>query len=260
MQSTFGNAEAADPRRATAVQVSFEVFPVDGSNIQVEPQSSTNVNVRAGVEYNRFVIHALSGLGVSKQDIRAKLVPYDMRSTLQTCETVQAYMGFPFNGAENAVVPGTTPETIRNVFGPLTFPNGGLFRICYSPDGIQWQELEPSISVFGAESTTNKFWCPVTSLARQECKFDPSITGCECTGKVQGYKRNNMTDEFMLLGMPNPAYPPWRSSLTYVNQACGGAVDAAPFINKVSDVSNEIGFEIHNFGLIKDGFGLGVQR
>lgn len=258
--ATAGNAEAADPRRATAVQVSFEVFPVDGSNIQVEPQSSTNVNVRAGVEYNRFVIHALSGLGVSKQDIRAKLVPYDMRSTLQTCETVQAYMGFPFNGAENAVVPGTTPETIRNVFGPLTFPNGGLFRICYSPDGIQWQELEPSISVFGAESTTNKFWCPVTSLARQECKFDPSITGCECTGKVQGYKRNNMTDEFMLLGMPNPAYPPWRSSLTYVNQACGGAVDAAPFVNKVSDVSNEIGFEIHNFGLIKDGFGLGVWK
>ena len=30
-------------------------------------------------------------------------------------------------------------QTIRNVFGPLTFPNGGLFRICYSPDGIQWQ-------------------------------------------------------------------------------------------------------------------------
>ena len=59
-----------------------------------------------------------------------------------------------------------------------------------SPD----QELEPSISVFGAESTTNKFWrlghvfisrasqlnteshsagrCPVTSLARQSAAQD----------------------------------------------------------------------------------------
>ncbi|CAE7330464.1 unnamed protein product [Symbiodinium microadriaticum] len=186
MQSTFGNAEAADPRRATAVQVSFEVFPVDGSNIQVEPQSSTNVNVRAGVEYNRFVIHALSGLGVSKQDIRAKLAAWMHRLTWD----------FPSAARQH-------PSKCHEL--------SGKFHLIYPY-------------------------------------------------RVQGYKRNNMTDEFMLLGMPNPAYPPWRSSLTYVNQACGGAVDAAPFINKVSDVSNEIGFEIHNFGLIKDGFGLGVQR
>eukprot|EP00913_Durusdinium_trenchii_P012445 g11683.t1 len=153
-------------------------------------------------------------------------------------------MGFPFNGAENAVIPGQLPENIRNVFGPLTFPNGGLFRLCYSPDGVQWQELEPSISVFGAESKENKIWCPVTSLRRAECKTTtPTPIGCECTGKVQGYKRNNMTDEFMLTGLPNPAYPPWRSSLTYVNEVCGGGQDAAPFVDKVSNVQNEIGYE-----------------
>ncbi|CAK8999417.1 unnamed protein product, partial [Durusdinium trenchii] len=261
-QMSFVAGEADSPaRRTTAVNVGYEVFSVDGSNVAAEPRSTVNVNVRAGVVYTAFVIHATAGLGTSKQDIRAKLVPYDMRSTLQTCQTVGAYMGFPFNGAENAVIPGQLPENIRNVFGPLTFPNGGLFRLCYSPDGVQWQELEPSISVFGAESKENKIWCPVTSLRRAECKTTtPTPIGCECTGKVQGYKRNNMTDEFMLTGLPNPAYPPWRSSLTYVNEVCGGGQDAAPFVDKVSNVQNEIGYEIHNFGLIKDGFNLGVWK
>lgn len=255
-----GRNDTFHARHLTAVDVAYEVSTVDGSNVQAEPRSTVNVNVLAGVTYPAFIIQAASGLGTSKQAIRAKLVPYDMRSTLQSCQTVNAYMGFPFNGAENAVIPGQTPETIRNVFGPLTFPNGGLFRLCYSPDGIQWQELEPSISVLGAESTSNKIWCPVTSLRRAECKtVQPPPIGCECTGKVQGYKRNNLTDEFMLTGLPNPAYPPWRSSLTYVNEACGNS-DAAPFVDKVSNVQNEIGYEIHNFGLLKDGFNLGVWK
>eukprot|EP00434_Breviolum_minutum_P038550 symbB.v1.2.034199.t1/scaffold4369.1/size40568/3 len=64
----------------------------------------------------------------------------------------------------------------------------------------------------------------------------------------------------MLTGLPNPAYPPWRASLTYVDQACGSGQDAAPFVDKVSNVQNEIGYEIHNFGLIKDGFNLGVWK
>eukprot|EP00434_Breviolum_minutum_P038551 symbB.v1.2.034200.t1/scaffold4369.1/size40568/4 len=109
--------ETAHARRLTAVDVAYEVTAVDGSNVQAEPQSTSNVNLRAGVTYTAFIIHAASGLGTSKRDIRAKLVPYDMKSTLQTCQTVNAYMGFPFNGAENAVIPGQTPETIRNFSG-----------------------------------------------------------------------------------------------------------------------------------------------
>lgn len=41
------------------------------------------VNVKAGVLYDEFQIHAASGLGNTNQQnsIRVKLVPYDMRST-----------------------------------------------------------------------------------------------------------------------------------------------------------------------------------
>eukprot|EP00930_Biecheleria_cincta_P035419 TRINITY_DN24361_c0_g2_i1.p1 TRINITY_DN24361_c0_g2~~TRINITY_DN24361_c0_g2_i1.p1 ORF type:complete len:3364 (+),score=509.29 TRINITY_DN24361_c0_g2_i1:80-10171(+) len=246
-------------RRLVAVGVEFSVGLVENSNIRAEPKG-LNVNVRAGVTYPAVNVHASGGLGTSKQTIRAKLVPYDMRSTLKTCATVDPYMGFPFNGAENSVDQGITPETILNVFSAVTFPNAGLFRLCYSPDGNQWQELAPSITVWGSESSTNKFWCPKSSLKREICKTELDTIGCECKGQVEGYKRNNVTDDFMALGLPNPAWPTWKASLTYVDQQCGGTVDAAPFTNKVTSVENYLGYEIHNFGNIVDGKDLGVWK
>lgn len=58
----------------------------------------------------------------------------------------------PSNSSRLPIGPVLRRQTIRNVFGPLTFPNGGLFRICYSPDGVQWQErcsVEQSLCQLG---------------------------------------------------------------------------------------------------------------
>ena len=37
-------------------------------------------------------------------------------------------------------------------------------------------------------------------------------------GQVTGYKRDNVTQDFIFTGLPNPAYPAWRASLTTVDK------------------------------------------
>jgi len=248
-------------RRLTAVNPSFQINTVRGTNIQDEPRSATNINVRAGVSYQSFTIFAESGLGTDPATIQVKLVPYDMASTLTTCALVTAYMGLPFDGSTSQA---SNAEDIRNDFTPddgFSFPRAGKWRLCYTANGVQWEELSTAITVLGAETTDYKMWCAVSLLKREICQNTPKqAPGCECMGKIEGVKLQSVPPYGMtILGLPDPVAPAWKITLIEDEKQCGdGNMD--PFEYKISEVVNYEGYEVHNFGPKKAGTTVGVWK
>lgn len=217
---------------------------------QVLP-NETNVNVHAGVVYESFVIHANSGLGNDRTRVLVKLVPYDMASTMQSCAEITSYTEEPpFNGEPGVNGGGLPPmETTRNEFKEVRFPLAGEFRLCYSRDSTKWEELEPMITVYGAEFSNNKIWCSLKTMQREVCQTAPTTDGCECLGKIEGYKRSNETEKLIGLGTVNPPYPSWRLTLIETGGlGCGEAPNVGPFGYQVSEVTQALGYEVHNFG------------
>lgn len=278
--SVYGAANATHSRRMTAVGTGYSfidpVIPnggiIDGTDKGYLPTAEqslpnlTNVDVHAGVVYQSFIITADSGLGEARSDVLVKLVPYDMASTMQSCEDVTSYSDEPpFDGQALAQGGGLpTFDSTRNEFKNVRFPLAGEWRLCYATwDAVaskwKWEELEPKITVFGAEFNTNKVWCSLATLMRDDCGTDPTKAGCECLGKIEGYKRNQNTHELIGLGDVDPPDPAWRLTLIELGGlGCGVDTNVGPFNYHVTEVSQEIGYEVHNFGTRSPGTLLGV--
>jgi len=258
--------EAPEPRRLTAVDTRFAVTINLGSNLVNQPASSTGVTVRAGVAYKQFTIFAASGLGTDKSKIKVKLVPFDLRATMQNCAEVSPYMDAPFDGTTDQVegLPESTRNDFTNQNQGIFFPQAGKFRLCYAYNGINWEELSPPIRVLGSEATSSKAWCTIDLFTREICQNQPKTTpGCECMGKVEGYKQDNRSalnpQPLITLGLPNPAYPTWKITLHEMDKTCG-TTNIIPFNDAVSDVTNYEGYEIHNLGRSQAGTRLGVWK
>jgi hypothetical protein len=236
----------------SAVNVKFALTAQLVDSLADVPASATEVQVRAGIEYDDFLISADTGLGQSKDFILAKLVPYDLRATLQTCAEVTAVLGIdlypnyaPFDGQ-------TTPLTAEDTlvqFEKVRFPYGGVFRLCYNP-GTGWEELAPKITVYGAEPLPPglNFWCSLANLEASQCA-DPTIDSCQCRGKLEGTG----------LGV-NPTFPDSRLILTNYEDTCGEGAIVSPFANDLAVPSYFEGYEVANFGTRDPGTQLNVWK
>jgi hypothetical protein len=245
-------AERVAARRMSAVNVKFALTAQLVDSLADVPASATEVQVRAGIEYDDFLISADTGLGQSKDFILAKLVPYDLRATLQTCAEVTAVLGIdlypnyaPFDGQ-------TTPLTAEDTlvqFEKVRFPYGGVFRLCYNP-GTGWEELAPKITVYGAEPLPPglNFWCSLANLEASQCA-DPTIDSCQCRGKLEGTG----------LGV-NPTFPDSRLILTNYEDTCGEGAIVSPFANDLAVPSYFEGYEVANFGTRDPGTQLNVWK
>jgi hypothetical protein len=173
-------------------------------------------------------------------------------------------MGKPFDGAKKRA--DENAEETENGFSDVVFPNAGRFRLCYSGNGVTWEELEPLITVIGAELSDNRVWCARELFNQESCDLARDLAGgfnadtCFCKGKIEGFKMNNVTNEFMQLGEPNPAYPPWRLRMIEQTEQCGAQWSVQPSApvsanNGVftkgwaTSVNSSEGFEVHNFGM-----------
>jgi hypothetical protein len=262
-------APAMAPRRLTAVDVQFtiEMSPFVSTNLPAASGPSlTNVFVRAGVSYYKLRITAVSGLGMKRSQVKMKIVTYDFAATLQSCPTVVSAMPAmaPFNDATGQLDESTEDDDALNDFTAngigFQFLQAGEWRICYY-NGATWEELEPKITVLGAEKTDNKFWCmaspdvganPYGINACGDQAFldaNPGYPPCECSGKIEGIREDpSNAGAITAIGSPNPTSPPWLLTLTeYSLFDCGQQMKDS-FERLTAAVTNYQGYTIHNFG------------
>jgi hypothetical protein len=261
LTSALGSTVTA--RRLTVLGTTYEasaVYDTIGggftSNIQAAVIENNNIIVTAGVKYPKFKLKATSGLGSDASKIRLKLLKSDYDLSFKSCksEAVKSQMSTPpFNGdVDVAKNVGALSHDFLNV----VFPTAGIFKLCYTADGVKWEELpSPTITVLGAASSSLKVFCSKTIMEKDICRLDYNAVGCQCKGRVDGFQWSGGT--LLKTGLPTPITVAgakdsiWKTRTNANSAKCGDGTgpNGIPFSgNGVSTVENGDGYEIHSFG------------